>query len=793
MKLGFLLVLGGLVIPVSGQPNSSEGIVAYVRDGSEIRLVAPDGTNDHLLWEHPRARQATALRGIHSLAWQPGGESLVFSSDHENAYSYYDYDLYTIGSNGTAPHRLTNAPDLTELAKFPKGQASVTIENRQIPYSGAPYSTVTTLFFVYVGGAEKSQMVTVAPGGRKTLVFEVARVADAPQAVIAIGGLQRWPGAPIRVQPGQNINVTLAIIGPGLRSFGAFDPAWSSDGARVAYRFGMCAGIWSVPAAPAPGVAIGNTFAGTGKDRSACAFDWAPTGVSGPPILYSNWLSQNGDTDNSIYQTDEQGSKVTRLVHFDSSMERITGVRWLPDGSGFLFARAESRGVVTSSNLYRYDFRARTITPVTRLQDQHVRAFSVSPDGRWVVYERGKDLYYPSDKDRPALWLLRTDGSQERLFVANASSPAWGRVSGSRISTAATSEPTAAATAPPTPRPADPAPDLSALSSEAVSAANRGDYDSATRAAREVLRVDPTRKEALFALAVSAYGTAEFDLFERSAPDAVRNGAGMSFNLLHHHTLTGGHPAMLGIKQSAIVFDPMKAKDCNQRAFEEPLANIVSASQTATASGEVFLTLKMRDSQGKVRTLNFGDPGSTVDKSGGLPVLREPPDAARRLQAVANVIAATVKPSIAAARYKEESNATPAPASAGSAVPEQQHPNPATNANTPQRGIAGGTNTVAPGMRSRVPDGESVLLCTDPVRLDGAMDFAKYGSAANAYQALRNEAFFRVTGPALLEVRESDLRSRWPKVLVRVLDGAYAGRTGWLVLSELKNLNQPAR
>ncbi len=647
MKHRCVLVLGCLATALYGQPNSSEGIVAYIRDGREIRLITPDGTNDRLLWEHPRARQQTTLRGIHSLAWQAGGESLVFSSDHENAYSYYDYDLYAIGLNGTAPHRLTNSPDLTELAKFPKGQVSVTIENRQIPFSGAPYSSVTTLFFVYVGGAEKSQMVTVAPGGRKTLVFEVAKVADAPQPVIAIGGLQRWPGAPIRVQPGQNINVTLAVIGRGLESYGAFNPAWSSDGTRVAYRFGMCAGIWSVPAAPTPGIAIGDAIAGTGKDRSACAFDWAPVGVSGPPIIYANWLGQKGDTDNSIYQTDEQGSRVTRLVHFDNSMERITGVRWLPDGSGFLFARTESRGVVTSGNLYRYDFRTRTMTPVTRLQEQHVRAFCVSPDGRWVIYERGKDFYYPSDKDRPALWLIRTDGSQDRLFVANASSPAWGRNSGSRISTSAASKTPVVATAPPAARAADPErpPDLSALSGDAVSAVNRGDYDSGARAAREVLRVDPNRKEALFAPAASAYGSADFDLFERTAPAAVRRGAGMSFNLLHHHTLSGGHPATLGIKQSSIVFDPMQAKDCNQRAFEEPLANIVSASQTASASGEVFLTLKMRDSQGKVRTLNFADPGSTIDKSGGLPVLREPANAARRLQALANVIAAAANPS----------------------------------------------------------------------------------------------------------------------------------------------------
>ena len=102
-------------------------------------------------------------------------------------------------------------------------------------------------------------------------------------------------------------------------------------------------------------------------------------------------------------------------------------------------------------------------------------------------------------------------------------------------------------------------------------------------------------------------------------------------------------------------------------------------------------------------------------------------------------------------------------------------------------------SNVPPATRSRVREGESVLLCADPARLDSAMDFAKYGSASNAYEALRNDAFFHVTGPASLEVRESDLNSRWPKVLVKVLDGPYAGRTGWVVLSELKNLNQAGR
>ncbi len=73
------------------------------------------------------------------------------------------------------------------------------------------------------------------------------------------------------------------------------------------------------------------------------------------------------------------------------------------------------------------------------------------------------------------------------------------------------------------------------------------------------------------------------------------------------------------------------------------------------------------------------------------------------------------------------------------------------------------------------------------------MDFAKYGDSYNALRALRHDAFFRVTGPATLEVRDSELKSRWPKVFVAVLDGDSAGRTGWVVLSELKDLKQPAK
>lgn len=402
------------------------------------------------------------------------------------------------------------------------------------------------------------------------------------------------------------------------------------------------------------------------------------------------------------------------------------------------------------------------------------------------IFNRVREEVYADSNGQQVPW---TVSSVIGEFQLRSGSPAAQQVETSSAATPAPEPvPATRGTNPATDAPVpEPGPTLAARGMDAVNACRRGDYDYATRVAQEVLRADPRQKDALLALAASGYGTADFDLFERTAPAAVRNGAGLPFSLMHHHTLTGGHPAMLIIKAGAIAFDPMKAPDCNQRAFEEPLSNLVSASQTARASGEVFLTLKMRDPKGKVRTFDFADPGSTVDKSGSLPVLREPANAARRLQALANVIARASRPASPDEVKYQESLAVRAPAQS---APSAQRPAAYTPANgNPERaGAAAAPNTVTPGARSRVPDGESVLLCSDPVRLDGAMDFAKLGNAANALQALRNDAFFRVTGPTSLEVKDSDLNSRWPKVLVKVLDGYFAGRTGWALRSELKDL-----
>ena len=42
--------------------------IAYVRGGTEIRIIDPEGRNDRQIWTHPDAKPEL---GIYGLAWRP--------------------------------------------------------------------------------------------------------------------------------------------------------------------------------------------------------------------------------------------------------------------------------------------------------------------------------------------------------------------------------------------------------------------------------------------------------------------------------------------------------------------------------------------------------------------------------------------------------------------------------------------------------------------------------------------------------------------------------------------------
>jgi Tol biopolymer transport system component len=94
-------------------------------------------------------------------------------------------------------------------------------------------------------------------------------------------------------------------------------------------------------------------------------------------------------------------------------------MRWLPNGSGFLYARWNALTDETI-NIHAYDFTSRSTRQVTNFTGEFVRRFAISPDGRFIVFERVTALDSPSD-----LWVMGIDGSNPRLLVRQAEIPAW--------------------------------------------------------------------------------------------------------------------------------------------------------------------------------------------------------------------------------------------------------------------------------------------------------------------------------------------------------------------------------
>ncbi len=403
---------------VRGESLTPAGTIAYVRDWSQIRVVSPDGTGDRERWTQPPSQ--SRYGDVHELAFRPDGKELAFSSSHEKAFSYYESDLYGIGLDGKGLHRLTNSPSLGELSRFGKCKVALTVTNRST-------DPLVALVVVYVVGASKPESVMVARGGTATVTFnDVAVIPGALQPAMAAFGGRRWPGPPLRLVAGQVNPASMTLTGRGFEMMGAYRPVWSRDGNQIAYRLGESAGVWRVSALGEPGAGIGVQLGGR-QVAQVAAFDWGLAGARGGSLLYAHGYVIDGEQDNSIYRADDDGGNTTRVLHYDDPNEHIQQVRWLPDGSGFVFLRMEPLTFGEGANLCRFDLATRRETQLTRFTREAVRDFAISPDGRWIVYERGQEVYNPWDKARPALWIIGIDGRNEHLLVESGEMPAWGR------------------------------------------------------------------------------------------------------------------------------------------------------------------------------------------------------------------------------------------------------------------------------------------------------------------------------------------------------------------------------
>lgn len=399
--------------------------IAYVRSGGdgrdEIRLVAPDGSDDRLLWRSAGAQVPTPS-SVTSLAWRPDGRALAFTSDHERTCSWYHADVYTVRSDGAGLRRVTNAPDCAGLADLPLGSVTVGLQN---------HTFSSGLFQVYVQGALGMQQITLGAGSSGTVTFpQVADLGAGVQPAAAILGGYRWiGGAAADVQPGATVHAgTISITGEGVWRMGADGVTWRADGDRLAYLFGECAAAFALPASPGLGV-VGDELLGVAPGTvQPCRMAWGPTEATAHQVLYT---TMGVFDDGGVWLTSEGGGAGSRVVELMGLGygEFVHDVAWLPDGSGFvftgfLFPEDDPFDYDYAGNVYRYDLASGGLSRITSFATEFARGLAVAPDGVHVVFELEDEI---ATELPPELWIVRLDGTGLRRLVDEGRAPAWSR------------------------------------------------------------------------------------------------------------------------------------------------------------------------------------------------------------------------------------------------------------------------------------------------------------------------------------------------------------------------------
>jgi hypothetical protein len=396
--------------PTDASPLASTGTIAYVR-GNELRLVEPDGSNDHLVWRAPPVPGAPNLTyHVRAPAWRRDGQEIAFSSDHEEAFSIYASDIYAVRPDGKALRKLTNGPTRARQAAFPKGTVRVRVSNPS-PDPG-PYVVIA------LGADPQSDLI--APGTTKTFTFDgVADLGAGVQPVVAAAGGVRWfGGAAADVKAGQTVDAGLLTLSGGT-ALGAHDPFWRADGARVGFFTGECV-LESTAAIPPPGWDF-QPLVTASAFRQACGVEWGPTAATAAELLLAD--SSRGDGSIDILRAREgataRPAPLTSVKGFATP-----DLHWIPDGTGFYVVTQAD--IVEPFQIHRFDFGTGLLTRLTSadLGTDTVRRFSVAPDARRIAFERTDDVFELTS-NRTDLWVMDRDGSNLRALAAGGRQPAW--------------------------------------------------------------------------------------------------------------------------------------------------------------------------------------------------------------------------------------------------------------------------------------------------------------------------------------------------------------------------------
>lgn len=428
------------------KPSQDGYAIAYVspsRDNQQIHLISPDGSQDRLLWQVPTGTPRQS--GIGELGWRGDAGELAFDSGHDWQRSLYVRDLYAVSADSTALRRLTRPPAASGGGAYPTGTVTFWLTS----YASGDVQ-------LYIEGANESLSFPAKLGYTYQITQTVADLGENVRQFVRLYDpndlTPNWCNyneeAWVDVVAGQ-------VTSAGTIRFGVADdhtcpqvirPVWLQNGNELLYlaaeatqvSFQEENNIWRIAAnAPptSPGTRVLN-YAQYLLEGRVFLVKPGPTAETANQLLAA---VQEGLGHSSVFRAsiDDGGQREFFDLGACSLACTVTGLAWLPDGTGFVFARYEEwigeSGIEKGSALYRYTFADQQVTPIYQVASQTIGRLDLSPDGSQIVYEQNKQLDQTTQNFwlQPLLlcpcqiWLVNSDGTGAHLLVNDGRAPAW--------------------------------------------------------------------------------------------------------------------------------------------------------------------------------------------------------------------------------------------------------------------------------------------------------------------------------------------------------------------------------